>query len=142
VETVALPVQSTRTSASGCETTKLSVLMDWFGDPVDTRISPYGFVRRIDQNDFVELVHRVLIHPVRIENPKIGSTTTNAFFCHTTKVSSGFEFINALTFGLAPCISLGDRPLSATSSHSHSVDHITLFRLVTKSSSLVWSCWP
>lgn len=49
-------------------------------DPVDSWITANGFVLRINENDFEVFVCRVLIDPVRIEDPKISTSTTDTLF--------------------------------------------------------------
>ena len=66
-------------SASGGEATHLTVLHDWSTDPVDLSITTDCLVERIDHDDFIELVRRVLTYPVRVQNTKGLAMTTNTF---------------------------------------------------------------
>ena len=61
------------------EATKLSVLLDRVGDPVDLGVPPDGLVERVDEDDLKVLVGRVLANPVRAEDAESLDTTTNAF---------------------------------------------------------------
>merc|ERR1711953_1426897 len=50
---------------TGCgETTQLTVLVYCLADPVDAGISADGFVHRIDHDDFVVHVRRILADPI------------------------------------------------------------------------------
>jgi len=60
--------QTTRFLASRCETTGFTVFVDWVDDPVDTGITTDGFVLRVNEDDLIVLVRRVLVDPVRVEN--------------------------------------------------------------------------
>lgn len=55
------------TSCTG-ETTHFAVLMHGVADPLDAGIVPDFLVVGINQNDFVILLSRVLVDPVRVEN--------------------------------------------------------------------------
>lgn len=64
---VVVLVSTTKTTAllaGGGETTALAVLVDGLDDPVDARIAADGLMVRIDEDDFVVLVRRVLVDPV------------------------------------------------------------------------------
>lgn len=57
--------------------------MDRLADPVDARVAADGLVLRVDKDDLVVLVGRVLVDPVRVEDAQIGATAAN------TLLSSG-----------------------------------------------------
>lgn len=56
--------ETTGLLASGGETTRFAVLVDWVDNPVDAGITTDGLVLRVDKDDFVVLVGRVLVDPV------------------------------------------------------------------------------
>ena len=53
------------------------MLVNGFDDPVDTRITTDGLMLRIDEDDFVVFVCRVLVDPVRVQNTQVGASTTD-----------------------------------------------------------------
>jgi hypothetical protein len=63
VESVSL-AQTTGLLASGSETTRLAVLVDWVDDPVDAGVAADGLVLRVNEDDLVVLVGGVLVDPV------------------------------------------------------------------------------
>ena len=81
---VVVLVTTTETSAllaSSSETTALTVLVDRVDDPVDARIPTDSLVLRIDEDDFVVLVRRVLVDPVRVEDAEIGAAAADTLLC-------------------------------------------------------------
>lgn len=56
--------ESTGLASSGGESSLLTVLVDWLGDPLELGISADGLVEGIDQDDLVELVGGILGNPV------------------------------------------------------------------------------
>ena len=70
--------------------------MDWFDNPIDTRITTYRFVLGVDKNDLKVFVRRVLIDPVRIEDAQIGAAASNAFFSRRFQGALIFELVDAL----------------------------------------------
>jgi hypothetical protein len=77
--------QTTRFLASGGETTRFAVLVDWVNDPVDAGIAADSLVLGVDEDDFVVLVGRVLVNPVGVQDTQVGATTSN------TLLSGGLE---------------------------------------------------
>ena len=80
VESVAF-AQSTRSLAGSGKTTRLAVLVDWLDDPVDARIAANSLVLRVDEDDFIVLVGRVLVDPVRVEDAQVGAATSDTLLC-------------------------------------------------------------
>ena len=58
--------QATRLLSCSGETARFTVLVNRVNDPVDARIAANSFVLRINKNDLVIFVGRVLIDPVRV----------------------------------------------------------------------------
>lgn len=75
--------------------------MNRLDNPVDSGIPTNGFMLRIDEDDLKILVGRVLIDPVRVENPKIGTSPANSFFSSRLERSLVFKLIHTLVGGLA-----------------------------------------
>lgn len=130
--------------------------MHWFHDPVDPWISPNGFVLRVNKDDLKVFVGRILVDPIRIEDSKIGTTTTNPFFGGRLEGSLIFQLVDTLVgrFACYPPSATNlasgiqdhtiscpfrDRSLATTSSDTDTIDDISLFGFITQSASLVWS---
>lgn len=62
--------QSTGAFSGGGEATKLAMLHDGPGHPVDLGIPTNSLVRDVDQDDLEVLVGRILSHPVAVEDAK------------------------------------------------------------------------
>lgn len=52
--------------ASRGEATALAMLVDGIDDPADAGIAADSLVRRVDKDDLVVLIRRVLVDPVRV----------------------------------------------------------------------------
>jgi len=72
--------QTTRLLASGSQTTRFTVLVDWVDDPVDASITTDGLMLRVDENDLEVLVGGVLVNPVRVQDAQVGATTSDTLF--------------------------------------------------------------
>lgn len=59
--------------------------MNRTGDPVDARVTADGLVLRVDKDNFVVLVGRVLVDPVGVHDTQVGAVTTD------TLLSGGTE---------------------------------------------------
>jgi len=76
-------------------------LVNWVDDPVDARITSDSLVLRIDEDDFIVFVGRILVDPVRVEHTEIGASTTNTLFSRGTEGSLILELVDTLVRGLA-----------------------------------------
>lgn len=108
-------------------------------DPVVSGISSNGLMLGINQNNFIVLISRILINPIRVKDSQIRSSSTNSLFSSGSQRSLVFELVYSHVGGLTISGTLRDRSLSSTSSDSDSVNYKTLLGLVTKSSSLIRS---
>lgn len=126
---------------SGCQASGLTVLVNRVADPVVVRIPSDSLVGWVDQNDLVVLVGGVLVDPVGVQDPQVGSTTTNSLLSNSSQRSLELQLIDTLVGWLTVGSTLWNRSLSVTTSNSDSVDNKALLGLVTQSSSLVWSSW-
>jgi len=77
------------------------VLVDGVDDPVDASIAANGLVLRVDKNDFVVLVGRVLVDPVGVQYTQVGATATNTLLSGGGEGSLVFELVNTLVGRLA-----------------------------------------
>jgi hypothetical protein len=134
-------------------------------DPVDARITADRLVLRVDKDDLVVLVGRVLVDPVRIEDTEIGAASTDTLLGSCLERTLVLELVNSVVGGLAcrveksslarrysgkPKIpnqlhtvggTLGSRALAATTSHANTVDDISLLSLVAETAGLVGARW-
>lgn len=60
----------------------------------------YRFVAGVDEDDLVVLVHTVLVHPVRVENPQVPASPSNTLLRHTPQTTLGLEVVDTLADGL------------------------------------------
>jgi hypothetical protein len=164
VELVAL-AEPTGLLASGCEATRLAVLVDWLDDPVDAGIAADGLVLWVNENNLVVLVCGILVDPVGVEDTEVGATAADTFFGSGAEGALVLELVHTLVGGLAYLtdFSLATTPLdapetyercirtisstlwhwslAATTANAHAVDDIALFGLVSETAGLVWSGW-
>ena len=75
--------------------------MNRVDNPVDAGISADSLVLRVNEDDFVVLVGRVLVDPVGVENPKVGATTTDTLFSSGLEGSLVLELVHTLVGGFA-----------------------------------------
>jgi hypothetical protein len=93
--------ETTRLLASGGETTALAVLVDRLDDPVDTGIAADGLVLGVDEDDFVVLVRRVLVDPVRVEDAQVGAAAADTLLGGGLEGALVLELVDTLVGGLA-----------------------------------------
>jgi hypothetical protein len=98
--------ETTRLLASGGETTALAVLVDRLDDPVDTGIAADGLVLGVDEDDFVVLVRRVLVDPVRVEDAQVGAAAADTLLGGGLEGALVLELVDTLVGGLACCLSV------------------------------------
>ena len=60
-----------------------------------------SFVAGVDEDDFVVLVHTVLVDPVRVEHTKVAAAPADALLCDALQTTLGLEVVDTLTDGLA-----------------------------------------
>jgi hypothetical protein len=136
VETVTLTM-TTRLLTDSSKTARFTVLVDRVGDPVDTGIATDSLVRRIDKDDFKVLVSSVLVDPVRVQHTEVSTLTANTFFSSGTERTLVLQLRNTLIDRLTESSTLRNRSLTATTTHTDTVDDKTLLGLVTQTTSLV-----
>merc|ERR1712062_459325 len=119
------------------ETSQLTVLVDSFADPVDTRISTDGFVHWINHDDFVVHVGRILTDPIRTQHSKSSSQTTSSLFSFGTNSTLEFDLVDSFTFWFTISCTLWYGLLTATTTQTDSVDDVSLLGSVPQSSCFV-----
>ena len=73
--------QATRLLSCSGETTRFTMLVDRVNDPVDARIAANSLVLRVDEDDFIILIGRVLVDPIRVEDAQVGAATSDTLLC-------------------------------------------------------------
>lgn len=86
--------------------------MDRLDDPVDAGITTDSLVLRVDQNDFVVLVGRILVDPVRVENAEVGATAADTLLSRRAEGTLVLQLVDTFSDGLACAI--GQNPSSAS----------------------------
>jgi hypothetical protein len=92
---VVVLVSTTKTTAllaGGGETTALAVLVDGLDDPVDTRV---------DKDDLVVLVGRVLVDPVGVEDAEVSAAFADTLLSGRLERALVLELVDTLVGGLA-----------------------------------------
>lgn len=132
-------VLSTGFASGGGESTQLTVLVDGVHDPVDAGVVTDGSMSNVDQDDLVELVGGVLVDPVGVEHTEVSASLGGSLLGLGAQRTLPLELVNTLSGGLSVDNTLGGRSLSSSSSHTDSVDHISLLGLVSETAGLVRS---
>jgi hypothetical protein len=100
VEAMAL-AKTTRLLASRSKTTRFTVLVDRLDNPVDAGITTDCLVLRVNKNNFIVLVGRVLIDPVRVEDSQVGASSSNTFLGRGFEGSLVLQLVDTLVDRLA-----------------------------------------
>ena len=95
----------------------------------------------VDEDDFVVLVGGVLVDPVRVENPQVGTPASNTLLSGGLKRTLVLELVDSLVGGFSKSGTLLDWLLASTTSDTDTVDDISLLGLVTETAGLVWARW-
>lgn len=75
--------------------------MNRLDDPVDAGIAADGLVLRVDKDDLVVLVGRVLVDPVRVEDTEVGATSANTLLGGRLERTLVLELVHSVVGGLA-----------------------------------------
>lgn len=95
--------ETTALLARGRESAALAVLVDGLDDPVDAGIAADGLVGGVDEDDFVELVRRVLVDPVRVEDAEVSAAAADTLLSGRLEGALVLELVDTLVGGLACC---------------------------------------
>lgn len=119
-------VEAARLLAGGGEAAGLAVLVDGVDDPVDAGVAADGGVLRVDEDDLVVLVGRVLVDPVRVEHAQVGAATPDTLLGRGLERALVLELVHSLVGRLAVGGALGDGLLAAAAADADAVDDIAL----------------
>jgi len=129
--------QATILFADAGKTTRLAVLVNRLGDPVDPGIATNSLVVRIDQDDFIVLVDTILVDPVRVEDTQVATSPSNTLLRNTPQATLRLDMLDTLTNRLAVGSTLGHLFLAVTPPDTNTVDDISLLGLVSETASLI-----
>jgi len=134
---VSFAVQPASFSPGRSQPTALTVLHDRPANPINSRITTNRLVRRVDHDNFVVLVHGVLVNPVRVEHSKVSALSAGALFSDGALVASKLELGDSLVFWLSVLDSLGNGALAATTANADAVDYKALLGFVPEAARFV-----
>lgn len=118
-----------------------SALVDGVTDPVDSWITSDSLVRWVDHDDLVELVCRILVDPVGVEDSQVAASSGDTLLGGGSEGSLVLQVVDTHVGWLSEGRTLWSRLFSSSSSDTDSVDDISLLGLVSQSSGLVRSRW-
>mmetsp|Transcript_42613 Transcript_42613/g.117569 ORF Transcript_42613/g.117569 Transcript_42613/m.117569 type:complete len:192 (-) Transcript_42613:15-590(-) len=127
-------------SSSRSEPSSFTMLVNRINNPINARIITNSNMLRIDKNNFVILVSSILIYPVRVQYTKVTTYSTGTFFSYTAKISGEFLFIDTRVSGLTMNNTFVEWSLTATTTYSYTVKHISLFCFISKLMCFISSC--
>jgi len=79
-----------------------------------------------DQNDLEWHARTDLIDPVRVEDPKASKLASCTLLGDGSQITLELQLRNTLVLRLSIYNTLGNRPLSASTAHTDTVDHVSL----------------
>ena len=75
--------------------------MDTVADPVDTRITADSLVLRVDKDNLVVLVGRVLVDPVGVQDTQVSAATADTLLSGSRESTLVLELVDTHVGGLA-----------------------------------------
>lgn len=129
--------ETTALASGRREASHFAVLVDRPADPVGAGIVADLLVVGIDENDFVVLHGRVLVHPVRVEDAQIGVLAADLFFRDALQVAFEFEMVDTLVLGFTEHHTAMVLALATTAADAGADDYVALLGLVAQAVGLV-----
>jgi len=123
-------VKATALLAGSGQSTRLAVLVDWLGDPVDASITADGLVLRVDEDDFEVFVGGVLVYPVGVQDTQVCATTADTLLGGRTERALILQLVDTLVGRLTVGSTLRSGPLATSAANTDTVDNIALLSLV------------
>lgn len=111
--------------------------MNRLNNPINPRIPPDSLMLRIHQNHLEILIRRILIDPITIQHPQVGSPTSNSLFRGALERALVFELVDALVGGFSVGGTLGHGAFATTAADTHAVDYVALFGFVAEAAGFV-----
>jgi len=144
-ESVTLSEASGLLAGTG-EALELSVLVDWLGDPLHVWVSSDDLVDWVNHHYLVVLVGGVLSGPVAVDDSETAHSLTGSLLGDRLDSSLELELVDSLVHWLTVGGTLWREALSASSSHSHSVDNVAFLKWFSNRERRAWHrcprCWP
>jgi hypothetical protein len=103
--------KATALSASRCQPTHLSVRVDWFGDPLDVRISSDSFMEWINEDNLKKFICGVFTNPVGNQDSQRPTMAPSSLLSNRLKASGKFQLVNNMVDRLAISYTLRNRAL-------------------------------
>lgn len=116
---VALDMQTAGSATCRRETSQFAMLHSRTSEPVELRIISDSNMTRIHQNNFIILMSRVLVNPIRVKYAKISASTPNALLSNRSLASRKLELSNTLMLGLSVLNTLLYRTLTTTTADTN-----------------------
>merc|ERR1719334_977254 len=111
-------------------------------NPVDLGITPDCFVERINAHNLIELVRRILRHPVGAEYAQRFAFPANALLSDSLVRALVLEAVDALVGGLTVGGTLGHGALAAAAADADTVDDVALLGAVAEAAGLIRAGGP
>ena len=140
-----VPVTLVETSAllsRGSESPALSVLVNWFDNPVDPSVTPNCLVVGVNEDNLVVLVGGILVDPVGVKDSEIGAATADTLLRGGAERTLVLELVHTLVCGLTIGGTFRNWSLAASAADADAVDHVALLGLVAETASLIGARWP
>lgn len=93
--------------------------MNGVDDPVNARILADGLVLRVNEDDFVVLVGRILVDPVGVENTQVGTSLANTLLSSGSEGSLILELVDTLVGRFAYITPVSHSGASLYNQHSN-----------------------
>jgi hypothetical protein len=135
VELVALS-KATDLSASRCQPTHLSVLVDWFGDPLGAKISSDSFTERINEDNLQKFICGIFTNPVGIQDSQSPTMAPSSLLSNRLKASGKVQ-LSTMVDRLAISCTLRNWAFATTTVDTNPANDIVLLSLVPQSSSFI-----
>jgi hypothetical protein len=117
-------------SARRCQPMHLSVLVDWFGDPLGVRISSDRFMEWINEDNLKKTVCVIFTNPVGIQDSQSPTMAPSSLLSNRLKALGKFQLFNSMVDRLAVNCTLRNRAFVTTTADTNPVNDIALLSLV------------
>jgi len=115
------------------------VLVGGLADPVDPGVVSDRRVVRVNHDNFIPLVHRILAHPIGIQYSKSAALTTYSLLGNGSEVPCGLNLVDTCILWFTVYDTFADLLLTTTTLHAYAVYNIPVLGLVPEAASLIGS---
>ena len=116
---------------------RISVFVDWFGDPLGVRISSDSFMERINEDNLKKFICGIFTNPVGIQDSQSPTMAPSSLLSNRLKASGKFQLVNTMVDRLAVSCTLRNWAFTTTTADTNPVNDIALLSLVPQSSSFI-----